>query len=78
MNLIRALAGLAIFILGLYAGWILLQGLNSGEIMQMSRHSNAILHKDIEPSRYWIAIGFWTIATLMLISGGATMLRKNL
>ena len=77
MKFIR-IPGIAIFILGLYAGWSVIVGLNSGDILQMSKHGNAILHKSLEPNRYWIAIGFWTIATVMLMGGGINMIRKNL
>ena len=78
MSMLRALAGLAIFILGLYAAWTLITGLASGEIMQFSKHGNATFHKTVEPNRYWIAISFWTIASIMLVGGGINMIRKNL
>jgi len=78
MNILRAVAGLAIFLLGVYAGWIVVAGLDSGEIMQLSKNGNAVFHKSVEPSRYWIAIVFWTIASVMLMGGGINMIRKNL
>jgi len=78
MNVIRIFAGIAIFILGLYAGWTAIAGLGSGEIVQLSKHGSTILHKALEPSRFWIAIVFWTIASVMLIGGGINMIRKNL
>ena len=78
MNIFRVFAGLTILILGVYAGWTVIAGLGSGEIMQLSKNGNAVFHKSVEPSRYWIAIVFWTIASVMLVGGGINMIRKNL
>lgn len=77
MGFLRTLSGVAILLLGLYAGWILIVGLGSGEIMQLSKHGDTILHKATEPSRYWIAIGFWTIASVMLIGGGIYRIKSS-
>ena len=78
MNIIRIFAGIAILILGIYAGGEVISGLDSGEIMQLAKQGNIILHREIEPNRFWIAIVFWTIASVMLIGGGINMIRKNL
>lgn len=78
MRFIRIIAGIAIFILGLWAAWTLFNGFSIGEILKLSKHGNDVLHKATEPNRYWIAIFFWTIATIMLIGGGINMIRKNL
>ena len=78
MNFFRVIAGFAIFILGLYASWTVIVGLGTGDIIQLSKHGNAIFHKAVEPDRYWIAIFFWTIGSIMLVGGGINMIRKNL
>lgn len=77
MNNLRQLSGLIILALGMYAAWIVLAGLSTGEIMQLSKHGNTILHKATETSRYWIAIVFWSIATVILIGGGLLRMRKR-
>ena len=71
MKFLRVLIGLAIFILGIYAGWMVFTGLTSGEIMQLAKYGDAVFHKTVEPTRYWIA-------SVMLIVGGINLIRKNL
>jgi hypothetical protein len=34
------------------------------------------MHRNQEPDRFWIAIGFWSIGGIMLIGGGVNMIRK--
>lgn len=69
MPVIRALTGIVIVCLGIYALSIVTAGVQHDEIIQLSKHGNAILHKATEPERYWIAIFFWSIASVMLIGG---------
>jgi hypothetical protein len=78
MKFIRAIAGIAIFCLGIYALSTVVAGIKNGEIMQFSKRGNAIMHRTREPDRFWIAISFWSIGTVMLIGGGINMLRKSL
>lgn len=78
MSLIRVIAGIAIFCIGLYALSTVAEGIKSGEIVQFSKHGNAVMHKHQEPDRFWIAITFWSIGGIMLIGGGMNIVRKNL
>ncbi|RYY74272.1 MAG: hypothetical protein EOO52_15570 [Gammaproteobacteria bacterium] len=78
MSILRAIAGHAILILGVYAGVIVIAGLSSGDIVQLSTHGNPVFHKSVGPSRFWIAISFWVLALVILISGGINLIRKNL
>lgn len=77
MKFIRGLAGIAIFCLGIYALTTVVTGINTGEIERFSKQGNAILHRNQEPDRFWIAIGFWSIGGIMLIGGGINMVRKH-
>jgi hypothetical protein len=77
VKFIRVFAGVAIAILGFYAAGEVLSGLTTGEIMRMAKQGNVVLYKSSEPGRYWIALGFWFIASVMLIGGGLNMIRKN-
>ncbi len=78
MAFFRVIAGIAIFCLGIYALITVASGINKGEIVQFSKRGNAVMHLNQEPDRFWIAITFWSIGGLMLIGGGANMVRKNL
>jgi hypothetical protein len=59
VNFLRVLEGFGIFILGLYASWTVIIGSGIGDIVQLSKHANAISHKAVEPNRYWVTIIFW-------------------
>lgn len=76
LRLIRITAGIAIFCLGIYALRTVATGINTGEIERFSKHGNAIMHRNQESDRFWIAIGFWSIGGIMLIGGGVNMIRK--
>lgn len=78
MAFFRVIAGIAFFCLGIYALITVASGINKGEIVQFSKRGNAVMHLNQEPDRFWIAIAFWSIGGLMLIGGGANMVRKNL
>lgn len=78
MSFIRVLAGITIFCIGLYALSVVATGINSGEVVQFSKRGSAVMHRNQEPDRFWIAIAFWSIGTVMLIGGGINMIRKNL
>lgn len=77
MRFIRGLAGIVIFCLGIYALAKVATGISKGEIEQFSKHGNALMYRSQTPDRFWIAIGFWSVGGIMLLGGGANMVRKN-
>lgn len=54
-----------------------INGICVGSIMTLSKHRSALVSLSVEPVRYWLALAFWTLSSIMLIFGGIKFKKFN-
>lgn len=70
--------GLVFVPLGLYAVWVALQGLGTGEIEKLAKHGHLIFTRANEPLSYWLTLVLWAGGGTALVVAGVRSVKSGL